>query len=747
MPSLTLGIVRFFGPKRNDAGHLWGFLEAFNPDGNTRDIYVSERDVEGRIQEGQVVAFDEQTNRRSQKLQARHVRPLGSAKDDWHLVFVTITALREHGKDIPPALSSFLGGIDAQHLPIDMTRFLPPSVIASRAAADESQFIGFLRQTKRREIPSTWLRHWVPPTNSLSAPLALEALQIVSELETEQGSQVILRIWKSLGDGEQRSIIAADANFVAHWITPRLDDSTIMSSHLLIDLLPPHELARLVREALHNKSTFDLLARTLGDEHLRHLAWTELKDQGEERPLVAFEVAKDLSQHAHLMEPGLRNELEMWGSSTDHSLADLFRRHLEDLAASHPKPSPGTDRQQLRERTARILLSLPVDRAVHLARTGNLQGEFIHVLTCLDKAGSPLDPDACLSSPDLLGHAIGHVVAQSVVGGAISSDSRQHVRQILRTALTPHNVAAPTDVESLYYDVLNEWLLSLFVSGTFAMHAGDLRQILPRCSENVVSFCEGKPAGEGFDSPYCPRTNTGCSAALVAPAQKAESSDWNIIDLLGSAGASTRHNLHGRTLANTIAGWANRYHEMSERMTCAGCGGELRAHFEFSKKFEARYATTRGTCARSCGAPDVYLNHCFNCHEIIDNRESPYFVSNDGRGSIIIDTGGNPDRTTGKGLYLCIHCANGGLPWCPKCGNPRNEAIGFGENRRCLRCDHTVSAHPRGSRGRLRTRVLETSDAGLPRTPTNRLHIHPTWDGTRRKQALEIMVGSRHDGF
>ena len=141
---------------------------------------------------------------------------------------------------------------------------------------------------------------------------------------------------------------------------------------------------------------------------------------------------------------------------------------------------------------------------------------------------------------------------------------------------------------------------------------------------------------------------------------------------------------------NKLASEFNWLYRIKDRLQCRSCHEQMRFDFEYSKKGEnvpdnsdlsgkslfAAYMTTRGHCTHQEEPHDidVYLNHCIDCHGIIDSRYCTIF---DGK------------------HYLCRRCGSGHpantVPGtiCPYCGSNRMVFSGY-RTFKCLNCSHKI---------------------------------------------------------
>ena len=141
---------------------------------------------------------------------------------------------------------------------------------------------------------------------------------------------------------------------------------------------------------------------------------------------------------------------------------------------------------------------------------------------------------------------------------------------------------------------------------------------------------------------------------------------------------------------NKLASEFNWLYKIRNRLKCRSCGEQMRFDFEFSKKGEdvkesadinarslfAAYMTTHAHCVHKEEPHDidVYLDHCIECHGIIDSRYCTIF---DGK------------------YYLCRRCGSGHpsktVPGtiCPYCGSNKMECVDY-RSFQCQNCGKTV---------------------------------------------------------
>ena len=141
---------------------------------------------------------------------------------------------------------------------------------------------------------------------------------------------------------------------------------------------------------------------------------------------------------------------------------------------------------------------------------------------------------------------------------------------------------------------------------------------------------------------------------------------------------------------NKLASEFNWLFKIKNRLKCKECKEQMRFDFEFSKKGEkiinggdedarglfAAYMDTHAHCMHQEEPHDidVYLNHCIDCHSVIDSRYCNIF----------------------DGIhYLCRRCGSGHplntVPGtiCPYCGSNKMKFVGY-RKFECQNCDHEI---------------------------------------------------------
>lgn len=257
------------------------------------------------------------------------------------------------------------------------------------------------------------------------------------------------------------------------------------------------------------------------------------------------------------------------------------------------------------------------------------------------------------------------------------------------------------------FEEFNEWLYTTIFNEHGNYRYVDLWPILPHCSYNASWYCEGRPWYNDTKSEFkldrnleaeliycarCPSERKICNHknipykgyARVYPRLTLSWEEWSIIEFMEcySIRASLFHIKDSREYITKISGWTNRIKEIYEKAECRSCKSILKANLNYSKKIDAAYNVTVFNCPNDGLNHDknVYINHCWRCHQIIDSRESKVKVDN---------------------MYLCIYCGSGPRnEWyspgqiCPNCGEidmKRIEFEGGALNYVCRYCNHSIN--------------------------------------------------------
>lgn len=252
--------------------------------------------------------------------------------------------------------------------------------------------------------------------------------------------------------------------------------------------------------------------------------------------------------------------------------------------------------------------------------------------------------------------------------------------------------------QSSFNHYMNELITSLPANEII-----DLRPLLPSCSfhsSSDVLHCEGKrwrtkdgkwkEDYNGDELAFCPRIYHTCrvktisdqEGAHIHPITELSWEHWTLVEFFEALGIQAENYVSMRNDEKYIlklAGWVNRINDIKQRLFCFDCNKPLEPDLTYSKNF-ARYNITVAQC------PDckdkVYFNHCWNCHHIIDSRQSKMKYNN---------------------YYICIACGSGPQPSyksepilkqgsiCPNCGTHDMEDFPNDSNiKQCKNCNHKI---------------------------------------------------------
>lgn len=159
----------------------------------------------------------------------------------------------------------------------------------------------------------------------------------------------------------------------------------------------------------------------------------------------------------------------------------------------------------------------------------------------------------------------------------------------------------------------------------------------------------------------------------------------------------------GENYVTALGGYANRLHDIRERLVCRHEGhARLVPNFAYARVEDARYNKTFFYCPCEPDDPDHdampgrYFNHCWCCRRVIDSRESPHHKVTIG------------PKGFKHGLYYCIHCGAGPQPdkdtrdcdigtVCPRCGSEGQMCLEHLDSRTArLRCSSATCGIPCG---------------------------------------------------
>jgi hypothetical protein len=766
-----LGVVKFYGPARNKKNHLWGFVTTnlgLNP---SEDVSIAEPNVQGPINDGMLVLITVERN--GSRLFGKNVSGWLANEENGRLLLREVDRYIAQNRSLPKILESALEKIPSDLLTIAYRSFLSDEAIAQNIVSSPETLTDVLKQCIATNRSIKWLSR-IKLDQKISLPSTRELIRHLDEnginldlesatwlLQNSELSQITtVKELRSISESIASAYVTSLPLKELVEVLPELSDDTlnvVLRKHdgsqlvtspeyrQLWKFYPDEKIKSLIRDSSNTEFNFAELCKICGTQEVL-TAWRQWfgiasqEQRGQLRLFLLHEM-RDLMNELSAVD---RLRLSCWGISRGHSFdqysieVSTAVRQLTSLDGSH-------DVAAARRIQAKILLSLPKETVRAMAVQGDLFGEYEHLHLDATSGGAIHEDSTCDGSKDPMGHAFGHLAVLAV--------SKKEMREADRSKIMAsliheweHDNQNEIEADEVV-SALQSWIINLAKDGQLISSIGELTRILPSCRENIVQFCEAKPPTGTFKTPYCPRLNEGCSSGIVAPQDSKHSiENWSLIDLLGVSGSGPREGLSGKTLINSVAGWGNIIYEISERMKCESCQEPLLANLEYSKKFNAAYAITRAYCSAKCGEHEVYFSHCFNCKEVIDSRESRFVKLDDGT---IHDTGGDPNKKESGEFFMCIHCANGGMPWCPSCGehNPRNDGEIFVANRGCRNCGHQVSSFPRQSRNRITVALQPPPFAPIDNED---LEVHPSWKTSPRiSQALKLFTaksGSRNWG-
>ena len=250
-------------------------------------------------------------------------------------------------------------------------------------------------------------------------------------------------------------------------------------------------------------------------------------------------------------------------------------------------------------------------------------------------------------------------------------------------------------------DLIVEYVIDL--ARTSSQHI-NLYPLLPECSNKLVDYCEAKPWNE---TAWCVRGKNVCKLSnqnprlpndfiKVGDQTKLQGarllsncfqdwSRWTLLELLSATYVtpnipqltSTENRLKAGEYVAKLSAWINRINEIRNRLKCSNCSELMPHDIEYSK-FSTKFRVTLFSCQHGDRHDqNIYLNECWGCGQIVDNRES---------------------RLKRENYYICIHCGSGPQhsakysqgDLCPNCGETsRMQTMGNGRLK-CNSCNHLI---------------------------------------------------------
>lgn len=715
-------LIRFYGPKRNAKGKLWGYVVVAEGPHAGEEVYVSEPHGGATLlAEGGVKIARLTSGLRG--LQVSDFADWTADKAGLAMLDAASSSLTKNttGRQVLRQLVSL---VPSDACPPSLVAFQPDGVLAARVRGRES-FVATLSAVLSAGGSLDWLRR----LRDLPKLDNRDLLRLAASLSEEQHQDLAARLIQAVGDVDEATIatLCTGAPWWREVLVGRLPAIDVLKSATLWSSLSDRQAFGVVVAAARTDEGASHAVRCVGVERLADLA-RQFGDTLHDfevvslRPSFVAAVPKLLDSLAEGTMLSLCAQI-MRDAGDTANVRDAQTLAIRRLAA-WKAVGPAADLAEGAKCQADVLLRFPPQMAEQMAMDGSLLPELQHILACGESM-------MCLEDARLhicLGHAVGALVAAVVGGRAHVADTRQRIATSLLGSDQPLTPGVAGQVLLRVADQIRV----LFDDRELEHQVGALLRVLPRCTMGEAPFCEAKPPGRSesgiaYTDPFCPRTKRGCHAGVIAPALSRDAEEWGLIELVGSSGLAP-FDMHGKTLINGIAGWVNRLFELRDRMTCTQCHAGLTFDPVYSKKYDAAYHSTVMECSQNCGAQAVYFNHCYSCHALIDSRESCFIEPPP-------EMEGFRASRIGSGRYLCLHCANGLKPWCPKCGEAR--ARQDRSSTTCLSCGHSVDSARRATLPRISARLAQGAWVGV------QVHLpeHPNWSNHSAGAALRRLAG------
>lgn len=235
--------------------------------------------------------------------------------------------------------------------------------------------------------------------------------------------------------------------------------------------------------------------------------------------------------------------------------------------------------------------------------------------------------------------------------------------------------------------------------------SAELMQLIPRCKESPMRVCAVR-YWKKQNKAWCSTRRNGCGCFSDNGQNSLDFSETNYVlqndhgnsaslchvsmaDLLNNIGYTPDlQNVYNSVFEYSwgfeeypyrIGGRILQLCRLFSHMHCR-CGKLMKSDYGTSVRINAKMSITHAYCSDYSGAnenehdPDVYLNECWNCNEVIDSRESKYVQLRNGLYC-------GKDDPENKGYYVCMTCGAGYqnmLPSiCPDCGCTEIDSLEF----------------------------------------------------------------------
>lgn len=748
MPDQRLMIVKFYGPKRDSQGRLWGYARLF---GAAEDLRVTEPQLgTDQLRDGTVVIADFKRDTQTER------GLLSAARWEPNTIGVEVLVremawLRSRGEAVPSEFVGLITKVDPESLRVELLPWCTPRQITGWAVANPELIAGAVCALlpdatipiKRR---CELLQQAIVHTNwsAIRSEMTEESLGIfIGAVLSDDPSRLVALLPDEMlseldSSATQRIIQWCTSRQITGWASAKPESFFDSVKTALADNEVPSTkrcgLALRVANAVGYPTWM---------AHLRDLNVASLVPESND--LTVLHLLDSADPEFVLDTPGLLKwpaplalvscSIALRSSNKSDRRTSPFLEYLESMFNDWVTAPGICDLRTGGARQAAILLTLHPSIARRLHSQGRLLPQVAHIVSCGEEI-------SCCGVGPLASRA-GHALSATIHVSQSRISERTRVRHSLAEALGSTKNTSPVDAQIAAVRWVFQQVIDAFNANEFDDPIGSMSLLLPPCGMGIVPFCEGKPATGTYTQPFCPRLGHGCDRGIVAPQRSGSKlSDWNLIDILGTAISDSGLELSGKTYVNTVAGWVNRLIELRERMVCRKCQSLLLVNAKYALKYEARYAVTVVDCSERCGEASVYLNHCFNCQNIIDSRESQYRYNRD-TGELLPP--GDTAYEQQKGfIYLCIHCANGMAPFCPNCGTASTSVEGT-TTRVCPKCAHRVASSAvlgRNPRTAKVPQVIAPWDITLPS-----LRVHSAWEKEPSSAALRSLTETSPSGI
>ena len=500
------------------------------------------------------------------------------------------------------------------------------------------------------------------------------------------------------------------------------NEATLYQISETLESLSREQQASVTAQLNSSIKKHNLVFRFLTSEEKIEILSSQLSGNQSSNKFTILEIAKIIDRSLPEQRQLFLNQLQPWVKEHQYIFPLLNSSDQISILASRLQQRPKSEHETIILEISKVLeISLPLQRPSLTAnlklwlKAHNLIFPFLEieeqiaiVYSQLENGSgnlwqklSPNGKILCIYRAAKESTKLSQIIIALETLYKSSIEKNSLVRCVLKLLWAKQNPEQGNQV----FQQVNSLLCDYIIEQAKLSNPLELDPLLPECKPQKVKYCEGRPWRTEEDKQagiyiasraWCPRANCSCSpfdsqedesridtvleGARLYPDCRQHWKNWSLLELLEATSVVPK--LPGLSNPNEyvqkLSGWVNRINEIRERLKCSVCK-EIMPHNIKYAKFTAKFRTTVFSCKHGLNHDqNIYLNECWGCGEIIDNRESKY----------------KNDK-----YYICIHCGSGSQhskefmqgDICPKCGQPEMTSNQSNSRyRHCRFCDHSI---------------------------------------------------------